>query len=149
MELDVSVDSSVTGRKAQGYCDDLHKGVWNRHGADDHDVHAQRDHHDTLVEPHELVVLGETVADEVGFDGFQEVPVEESIHEQVESLFDAIPHLVDDMVLGVDLQAGGDPDVEHADVDGCDEDGGSDHDVERAPAIRNNDSYTVDDNLKK
>ena len=74
--------------------DDLHKGVWDRHSSDNHDVHHQRDNDNSLVEAHKRVVLGKTILDEVCLDSLQEVPVEYSVHHEVESLFDTVPVLV-------------------------------------------------------
>jgi hypothetical protein len=47
------------------------------------------------------------------------------------------------------LQAGRDPNVEDADVDCCDEDGGGDHDIAGAFAIWNDNADSVDDDLEE
>ena len=49
----------------------------------------------------------------------------------------------------VDLQTSRNPNVEHADVDCSDEYGREDHDLSREFAVRNNDTDTVDDDLKE
>lgn len=83
MELNVSVPGSVAVCYNAALAGDLHEGIWDGHGPNDHDIHAQGHNNDTLVEAHELVIFGKAIADEIRFDGLQEVPVEQSIHEQV------------------------------------------------------------------
>lgn len=61
----------------------LHEGVGDRHGSNDHDIHEKREQDDLLIESNKLVVLGETIADKVTLDSFQEVPVERRIDNQV------------------------------------------------------------------
>jgi hypothetical protein len=108
---------------------DVHKGIGNPHGADDHDVHEERHDDNALIESNKGVVLGETVADEVGFDSLEKVPVEAGVEYQVEKLLNSILVLVDEFVCRVDLEASWDPDVEDAKIDCYDEDGGGDHDM--------------------
>jgi hypothetical protein len=48
-----------------------------------------------LVEQYQLVVLFQSVLDEVGLDHAHEVKVEEAIDEQVQNLFDTVPNVVD------------------------------------------------------
>ena len=80
------------------YRDSLHKRVGDRHSGDDHDVHKQRENDDFLVEAHERVVLGKTVLDEVRLDSPQEVPVKNSVYQEVKSLFNTVPVLISDNV---------------------------------------------------
>ena len=109
--------------------DDIHKRVGYRHSGNDHDVHKEGDGNDTLVEANKSVVLGKTIADEVGLNGLKEVPVECSIDEQVQELLDTVPVLVDDVVLVADLETGRNPDVEDTDVDSSDEHSCCDHNL--------------------
>ena len=76
----------------------LHKRIGNGHGGDDHNVHEQREDNYTLVELDESVVLGKAVLDQVRLDSLQEVPVEESIHDEVEAFLDTIPVLIDEVI---------------------------------------------------
>ena len=76
----------------------LHKGVWYRHSCNDHDIHKQRDDNDALVEANKTIVLGETIANKVRFDGLQKIPVECSIHNEIHDFLNTIPILVDDVV---------------------------------------------------
>jgi len=91
----------------------LHERVWYGHRANYHDVHEQRHHDDALVEAYELIVLCEAVADEIGLDGLEEVPVQGSINHEVETLLNSVPVLIDSVVFAADLQAGRDPNGEH------------------------------------
>ena len=51
-----------------------------------------------LVEANELVVFGEAVVDKVLLDSFQEIPVQRRVGDEVETLFNSIPVLVDEVV---------------------------------------------------
>lgn len=128
---------------------DLHKRVGYRHGCNDHDIHEQRDGNDTLVEANQSVILSETVANEVRFDGLEKVPVECGIDDEVQEFLDTIPVLVDDVVLVADLETRWYPDGEDTEVDSSNEHGSGNHDLPRAPAVGDNDTDTVDDDLQQ
>lgn len=78
----------------------LHEGVGDRHGGDDHDVHEEGEGDDALVEAEELIVFLQAVVDEVFFDHFEEVPVEQGVDDEVYYFFDAVPDFVDVDVAG-------------------------------------------------
>jgi hypothetical protein len=107
----------------------LHEGVRYGHCADDHDVHEQGEHDNTLVETDEFIVLSQAVGNEVPFDSLEEVPVEKCVNDEVQAFLNAIPVFVDDVVFVADLEASGDPNEENANVDCCHKGGGCNHDI--------------------
>jgi hypothetical protein len=149
MELNVAIASQYNNSTpdVKGYY--LHKGVGYRHSCDDHNVHKERDGDHTLVEADKSIVLSKAIANEICLDGLQKVPIECGINDEIQELLNAVPVLVDDMVPVVDLEARWDPDVEDTNVDRSNENGSGYHDLPRAPAVRHNDTDTIDDDLQQ
>ncbi|RYZ84243.1 MAG: hypothetical protein EOP04_18380 [Proteobacteria bacterium] len=94
-----------------------------------HRTRHAKHHNNPLVEAYKAVVFGETVTDQVCLDSLEEVPVECGVDDEVEELLNAIPVLVDDVVLVTDLEARWYPDVEDTDVNCSYENCSSNHDV--------------------
>jgi hypothetical protein len=76
----------------------VHKRIRYRHGADDHDIHEERYHDDLLIEANELVILGKAVVDKVILNSLQKIPVQRSVKDEIQALFDSVPILIDEMV---------------------------------------------------
>jgi hypothetical protein len=72
-----------------------HKAIRKTHGTKDHQVHQERNDDHEAIEAYKLVVLLESIADQVCFDRTNEVYVENSVDNQVKHLLDTVVYLVD------------------------------------------------------
>lgn len=97
MELDVP---SWCVSTEYGMCERsiLHEGIWYGHGRNDHNVHEKRDRDNALIEFEELIIFLQPVVDKIFFDGFQEVPVESRVDDEVHYFLDAVPYFIDSNV---------------------------------------------------
>jgi hypothetical protein len=70
MKLNISRSRKYRSKTdAIGQKEGLHKGIWYRHGNDDHDVHDQRYYDDTLIETQQFVILLKPIVDQVALHG--------------------------------------------------------------------------------
>lgn len=87
--------------------------------------------------------------DQVSLDEAEKVGVEEAIDDQVDAFFTSVPDLIDVNVFLADLEPCWDPNAVDRNVDGRDDASNAPLEVPNFAFVGDQESDTVDDNLKK
>jgi hypothetical protein len=123
----------------------LHETIADRHATDENKIQTHWDENHDKVVPHERLVLGETIGNQLDTNEVNEVAVKHGINDQEDTLLNAIPNEVDVVETLRNLQLGRNPDTKDTDVDESKNDRGYPSNLDSVSSIDHKEGNSVDD----
>lgn len=112
-------------------------------------IHAQGNNDNRGVKVEQRLIFGHAIRHQLAFDEVQEVSIEDSVDNEVDSFLNTIPDSVDANVLIIDLQSCREPNTVDGDINSEDKGCGPPLDPKELSLVGDKDGESIDDDLKE